>query len=80
MDGYGNGNRVINLTTASKTAIIQNGFIENPVYDYGAGPINVKVIDPLNVVGGHFVCKFKDYNHSSSNGADTALWVIERYD
>lgn len=80
LDGYGNGNRVINLTTASTTSIIQNGFIENPVYDYGAGPINVKVIDPLNVVGGHFVCKFNDYNPSSSNGADTALWVIERYD
>ncbi len=79
LDGYGNGNRVINLTSASTNSIIQNGYLENPVYDYGAGPINVKVVDPLNVVGGHFVCKFKDYNTSNSNGADTASWVIKRY-
>lgn len=80
LDGFGNGNRIVNLTAASKASIVQNGYMENPVYDYGAGPINVKVIDPLNVVGGHFKCKFTNYNPTSVNAADTASWIIERYD
>ena len=80
LDGYGNGNRELALTNESRLNIVQNGYMENPVYDYGKGPINVKVVDPLNVVGGYFECKFKDYNTSISNGADTALWVINRYD
>ena len=80
LDGYGNGGRILELTTSSLNTIIGNGYVENPVYDYGKGPIGVKVVDPLNVVGGYFECKFSDYSTSNSNGADTAKWTIYRYD
>ena len=80
IDGYGNGNRNLELTTESKNFIIQNGFMETPTYEYGAGPINVKVVDPLNVAKGYFECVFDDYTTTSSNGADTASWTINRYD
>ena len=53
--------------------------MDNPVYDYGRGPINVKVVDPLNVADGYYECIFEDYNTSITNGADTALWTINRY-
>ncbi len=79
LDGYGNGNRPLELTSASKASIVQSGFMDNPVYDYGKGPINVKVVDPLNVVGGYFECSFKEYTSTNSNAADTASWVIYRY-
>lgn len=86
LDGRGNGNRAVDLTQSSIDYIVQNGYMENPTYEKGAGPINIKVVDPLNLVSGYFVCKFKDYvntgNDESVNydGADTASWVIERYD
>ena len=80
LDGYGNGNRDLELTSESLDEILQTGFMEDPTYEYGKGPINVKVVDPLNLVGGYFECKFRDYNSpNSGNGADTASWVIYRY-
>ncbi len=82
LDGYGNGGRTINLTAESENNIVENGFMENPTYDYGAGPINVKVVDPLNLVNGYFECLFDDagYDNNGTNGADSAVWTINRYD
>jgi hypothetical protein len=52
----------------------------NPTYDYGAGPVNIKVVDPLNLANGYFECKFRDYTAPNiGNSADTASWVIYRY-
>lgn len=79
MDGYGNGNNALEFTAGTLNNVLTTGFMEEPVYDYGAGPINVKVVDPLNLAGGYYECKFRDYGTSTSNGADTASWVIYRY-
>ena len=88
LDGTGNGGRELQLTAASENAIVANGFKGELEYDYNGGPINVKVVDPLNVVGGYFECKFRDYVGVSGNGTapaeikgiDTASWVVYRYD
>lgn len=80
IDGHGNGNRALELTAASTEYILNNGFMAEPEYEYGSGPIDVKVIDPLNVVNGYFECEFVNYATSNWNGADTASWVINRYD
>ncbi|MGV3630650.1 MAG: T9SS C-terminal target domain-containing protein, partial [Bacteroidota bacterium] len=58
IDGIGNGNRAVDLTQSSVDFIVNNGFMEKPVYQPGKGPINVKVVDPLNLVSGYFECKF----------------------
>ncbi len=79
LDGYGNGNRDLELTQASVNAIVNTGFYDTPSYEYGKGPIDIKVVDPLNVVGGYFECKFIDYSPSNNNGTDTASWVIYQY-
>ncbi|MBQ9587370.1 MAG: hypothetical protein IJR26_05905 [Bacteroidales bacterium] len=47
--------------------------IQNPRYEQNAGPINVRVIDPLNVKQGQFYIKFNGYD-------DNAKWVIENAD
>ena len=88
LDGTGNGGRELKLTTASENAIVANGFQGELEYDYNGGPINVKVVDPLNVVGGYFECEFKNYGGPSGNGTaateykgiDTAGWVVYHYD
>jgi hypothetical protein len=60
--------------------ILSDGYMANPTYDYGAGPVNIKVVDPLNLANGYFECKFRDYTAPNiGNGADTASWVIYRY-
>jgi hypothetical protein len=80
LDGYGNGNRSLELTTASMKTILSDGYMANPTYDYGAGPVNIKVVDPLNLANGYFECKFRDYTAPNiGNSADTASWVIYRY-
>ncbi|NVK63635.1 MAG: T9SS type A sorting domain-containing protein [Flavobacteriales bacterium] len=81
LDGHGNGGNDLKLTQASKDFIVANGVMDTPTYEYGRGPLNIKVIDPLNVEDGYFECVFKDYAISPTfNAADTASWVINRYD
>jgi hypothetical protein len=81
LDGYGNGNRSLDFTPATLTKILTDGFMENPTYDYGKGPINIKVVDPLALAPGYFECKFRDYTApATGNGADTASWVVYQYD
>ena len=81
LDGHGNGGNAIDLTQTSINSIVSTGYEINPSYQAGRGPINVKVVDPLNVVDGYFVCKFQDYTTTASNAvSDTASWVIHRYE
>ena len=80
IDGYGNGYRKLELTQESEDEIVASGYLDKPVYDYGGGPINIKVVDPLNLVDGYFECLFNNYFTSNSNAADTAKWTINRYD
>ncbi|NVN95099.1 MAG: T9SS C-terminal target domain-containing protein [Bacteroidetes bacterium] len=62
IEGQGNGNLIIDLTQASIDALMsQTGssyIVENPVYQNNSGPINVKVVDPLNVKPGNYTIKF----------------------
>jgi hypothetical protein len=86
LDGIGNGNRALELTSASIANMLKNGKMDDPTYDYNKGPLNVKVVDPLNLVGGYFTCKFTDYVNPGTDptvnyfGTDTASWVMYRYD
>jgi hypothetical protein len=81
LDGYGNGNRSLEFTQETLNKILLDGFMENPTYDYGKGPINIKVVDPLALAPGYFECKFRDYvAPATGNGADTASWVVYQYD
>jgi hypothetical protein len=80
LDGTGNGGLDLELTDQSISEILANGKMQSPVYKSNAGPINIKVVDPLNVAKGYFECVFDGYTSSSTNGADTASWTINRYD
>lgn len=82
IDGHGNGGRSLTFTAETENQIVKDGFMAEPEYAAGSGPLNVKVIDPLNVVGGYFEIKFRDYvtDIANSNAADTASWTINRYD
>jgi len=74
LDGRGNGKRVLELTKATEDFIVKNGSVDTPTYKKGQGPIDVKVIDPLNLVDGYFLLNFDNYNK-----IDTAGWTLNRY-
>ncbi|MDC1403445.1 T9SS type A sorting domain-containing protein [Crocinitomicaceae bacterium] len=82
LDGHGNGGRVLEFTSSTESRILDQGFMAEPEYQQNKGPINIKVVDPLNLVDGYFEIKFTDFvpSPSNSNAADTASWVINRYD
>jgi hypothetical protein len=54
--------------------------MENPTYDYGKGPINIKVVDPLNLGQDILNASLISTQHPSGNSADTASWTIYRYE
>jgi len=99
IEGQGNGGLVINMSKASIDELISKTDppfrIDNPVYERGSGPINIKVVDPLKVVNAEFILKFdsifsvKKQNVSDNglilSGGDTATmfsstWTLESVD
>ncbi len=80
LDGTGNGGLTLELTESTLESALSDGLANPLTYSKGGGPIKVKVIDPLNVADGYFECKFRSYSPSTINGADTASWVIYRYE
>lgn len=79
LDGTGNGMNPLKLTSQSVADILANGKMDAVTYDLGGAPINVKVIDPLNVKEGYFTLQFRDYNTAAGNAADTARWTLKHY-
>jgi len=50
VEGQGNGGNYLELTQASMEAIVANGnSVKEITYENGRGPVNIKVVDPLNV-------------------------------
>ena len=51
IEGHGNGGNIIDLTSSSASEILSSSTsrILNPTYENGRGPVNIKVVDPLNV-------------------------------
>ncbi|MBI2258594.1 MAG: T9SS C-terminal target domain-containing protein [Flavobacteriia bacterium] len=86
LDGRGNGGLAVYLTQKSIDEICSNGKVNEITYKKSSSPIEIKVIDPLNVVSGVFELKFYGYVNEQSNeaingkGIDSAKWVIYRYD
>lgn len=83
LDGTGNGNLSIDLTQKSEDFILANDSIETPTYQVGKGPINIKVVDPLNVKGGYYRLLFTNasYDPKKVNTVDdSTTWKIERFD
>lgn len=73
MEGLGNGGIWTELDQASHDEIRDNYTIDNPTYQGGAGPLDIKIVDPLNVQEGVFTVVF-----DQASDLDTAGWMIIR--
>ncbi len=79
LEGIGNGGRELNLTPEATATILANNELTEVEYDNGFGPIDVKVIDPLNVQAGDFEVTFdKDASDKRGGMNDTTSYTVTR--
>ena len=75
IEGMGNGGRELDLTDASRLDVARNYRVDELTYAAGKGPIDVKVIDPLNLPSDKYEVRFiKD----AADGMDSATWELKR--
>jgi hypothetical protein len=86
IEGQGNGGLNLDLTQASIDNIVTNGFAREIEYKYNSGPVNIKVIDPLNVIGANYTLKFdppadgnvNKCNWTLTNTENGQTWTSDR--
>ncbi len=92
LEGNGNGGMILELTSESIEEILGKppantvhdlGSPDYPIayeatYEYGLGPLNVKVIDPLNVTNADYRLEFTEVVYSDEENIiiDSAQWVL----
>jgi hypothetical protein len=78
IEGQGNGGLVLDLTPETEDLILQNGYVREPIYMNGKGPVAIKVIDPIRVPQGEFILKLDSSKSASPSGVvdGTTKWSI----
>ncbi|OIQ36666.1 MAG: hypothetical protein BM555_02240 [Crocinitomix sp. MedPE-SWsnd] len=74
VEGIGNGGTILQLDSAYRMDVLLNASQASPVYQSGAGPIDVSVIDPLNLAGGDYTLGFQ----RDSGDVDESTWWLAR--
>ncbi len=77
MEGHGNGGNALRLTKATVEEILKNGKADSLVFEINAGPIGVKVIDPLQVHGSDYVVRFYNEDSTVDVVTDDTKWALE---
>jgi hypothetical protein len=65
LEGQGNGGNKLTLTQQSEDEIVSNFFKADVTYEGGQGPLQIKVVDPLNVKASNFTFKLINRNYRS---------------
>jgi hypothetical protein len=76
LEGQGNGGNILRITKASEDEIVSKFFVENVTYENSAGPINIRVVDPLNVKEGDFTIRFINHDAKRSTPTTSANAMI----
>lgn len=70
VEGHGNGGMVLDFTQATTDAVLSQNLCKTPEYENSHGPVNIKVIDPLNVPEATFTMTF-------TGTATTSNWSLK---
>lgn len=82
LEGHGTGRNIVDIDSATHDAIMTGApwKVDRIAYVPGKGPIDVTVVDPLNLIPDDYVVKFDSVNHfigSTMNGKVLAgKWLI----
>lgn len=84
--GKGNGGNFLELTGESREAIAETyrageiTFQDEISYIAGGGPIDVKVVNPREIVDGEYEILFEDSDLTDDEYDDVVTWVLRRLD
>jgi hypothetical protein len=78
--GTGNGANVLELTQQSIDEILSKGFINNPTYVGGQGPVKISIYDPTQVVPGRYMIKLLDAGAKDTLRGKFTSWFITNLD
>ena len=73
VEGQGNGGFFLDMTDECAAQILRDGKIDKITYKNNAGPINVKVINPLKVQPKDYILKFIGSPEGPVQGSDGSL-------
>ena len=77
LSGVGVGGNFIDISEATRQAILDGSFDGSITYNSGRGPINVRVFNPLEVVNGEFLLTFTDENPDNNKLDEDVVWQLE---
>jgi hypothetical protein len=77
LDGVGSGKQFLVLSDETEASIFENGVEDVLVYKEGAGPIEVKIVDPLRIKGGVYTLEIIDENLSNAQFDDKVRWILQ---
>lgn len=75
--GSGNGGNILEFTSSTVASILADpsSRAKNPTYENGAGPVNIQVIDPLNVPA-ETNFRFQLFSSTTSTITSAAKWAL----
>ena len=76
IEGQGNGGNNLELTKESIDSVLTYGKVVHPIYKNGNGPVNIKVIDPLNVKASDYEIKFTTNVLDTFNSLVNGKWQL----
>ena len=74
IEGQGNGGNYLDLTDESIKEILTYGKVNSITYKNNAGPLSIKVIDPLKLQPFDYKIRFVD---AAADVTDSTTWVLE---
>jgi hypothetical protein len=80
VEGQGNGGMNLDLTSATVDKILSGSPDKSLEYENNMGPIDVRVIDPLNVKNGSFTLKFTNVPYTNYKSLYKAKWELVNND
>lgn len=85
ISGRGNGGMALEFTKETVDEILSKGISEKPKYVAGAGPVNIKVVDPLKIPNAKFELIVRERKPSVNAGLKDSMtsnsdWMLVKKD
>ncbi|MCQ2279247.1 MAG: hypothetical protein MJZ49_00395 [Bacteroidales bacterium] len=80
IEGQGNGGFFLDLTEECRDQILRNGTVNNITYKNNAGPINVRVINPLKIQPNDYIVRFVHEDTVNTDVTSEDTWVLQVVD
>lgn len=75
-DGFGIGNRFVEITQETEDKILENNFVEEITYKPGSGPVAVEVYSPFEVKNNEYKLELYDNDMSDDKLDLTSYWNL----